>query len=239
MTPSEWIVFGVGVAAIVVSILALRENRASRLASFQPHLYFRDSRFGLRVDSRNVPRAIVVGAESDRSDFYVPDYTLELHNIGLGAAHTVKLSWTFDAEPVKARLVRLGDAMQTVTRESDVQFHFRVPPNREHGFGFVLQNSEQFSETWSFIRSGESVRVSLPETIRNAMTFIPYLEVTANGVAHTDVDIELNVIAVLKYCDIAGRILGASQQVIVQTYVAGTPSKTGRFGVGRLRFVPA
>ena len=133
-----------GLAAFVVSILVVREARASRLASFRPHLLFRDSRFRLSINSNNVPYATEIRAKEGSADWHIPNYVLELHNVGLGA----------------------GD------------------------------------------------------------------------VAHTDIDIGFTVIAQLKCRDLSNRVLKVSQALIIQSYVAGVPNKTGRFGAGKLRFVP-
>ncbi len=92
---------------IIISLLILREMKIQREKSYEPILFMKNCNFFLQKNPNGSPSFLKESAEEVR-DLYGPVSHIELHNIGLGAAHTIKIQWRYDHKHLTDTFKDLG-----------------------------------------------------------------------------------------------------------------------------------
>ncbi len=235
MTISDWVTLSVGVAAIIVAVVALLETRATRLASFRPRLFLADARFYMQLNSRNVPCRLVESLEELKASDLESHSRFRLTNVGLGAAHSISVHWKFDAEYIRSTLSRLGKESGLVGQSSEHQFFFRREDDRI-GFGFVVMDPSESDEIRSFLAPGKDLSILVPDAVKNAITFISYLEGFTHRVRHDFVSMPLCLGVNIAFRDIADKVHEQTISIEIEAYGGGDPLPSGVYGSTRLTF---
>jgi hypothetical protein len=170
-------------------------------------------------------------------DLHPKPFELELANIGLGAAHTIRLSWKYDKAKIIRELSELGRQSGRLHNISDGHFQYMFNVNdAEHGYRFRIARPSDVSTEIPFLKGGTIIRFVLPDTVKHMLTFLPYLKLLSLEFPHridiANRDVSIQVV----YLDISGLEHRQSFQLIVTGSAFGKEDQNGNYGTGSLMF---
>lgn len=230
--------FALGFAAIIVAILTLFETRRQRSASFRPRILVTDRQMVMSVNTAGVPCHLTVHVEDADDHFYVPDFKLDLTNVGLGPAISVSLSWKFNAKRLRSALLEESNELvdfRPVSADLPHAIQYRSPPNQDQGFNLLMDDDHKFSETWSFIGNEDNQVIDLPSTIYFAITFGSFFQNDEGKLLPYLTGKKPIAMMTIRFSDIANRLY--EQQIDVFAKSKNVRSNSGVYAVGKLRFV--
>jgi hypothetical protein len=220
---------------VCVSIGLLLEMRRQRQQSLQPQLFIRDQQFWLQKNSNGTP--CFMKLTSDYHDHsYGPEYHLKMENVGVGTAHSIGVYWRYPARQITREIVALGGSTKRLKNDYGNHFQYLFAEGGTVGYGFLLDDPADEKKSVSFLKSGESLSLRVPETIKNYLTFMPYLRLLKEGFPHS-IDIRLADLRIeFTYMDISGRQKRQVVGVYAEVYAMGKEEAGNNYGVGTLTF---
>jgi hypothetical protein len=220
---------------VLVALLTLREMAKQRRESYKPRLIFQNKNFFLQKNSNGTPCFLKENANAIRK-LYEPLFFLELKNIGLGSAHNIVVRWKYDQTKMIRRLSQYAQKTQLVRVNPDNHFEFLFDKESQKGYGFFINNSDEERTRMAFLCSNDSIKVKIPETLHNYITFIPYLELVAQGNPRR-VDVKPDEIRVVfEYFDIGGKKQVQRLRMAIEEYAYPEEDHNKNYGVGSVSF---
>jgi len=223
------------VIGIAVAIWTLREMIKERRESYKPRVMFQNQNFFLQKNSNGTP-CFLKETPDEEKEFYGRPFLLELKNIGLGSAHDISIKWVYDQHKMASRLKEYAGKTQLVRQDRDNHFELIFNKESKDGYGFFIKNSEEEKTKMAFLTANDSVKVRIPDTLHHYITFVPYLELIAQGKPRR-VDIKLNEIGVIfEYYDIGGKKQAQRLKVGIEEYAYAEEDHNKNYGVGTISF---
>jgi hypothetical protein len=220
---------------VALSFAVLLEMRRQRRQTYQPHLFLQNQRFWLEKNSNGTPCFMKPLADENKH-FYGPPYFLQLENIGAGAAHSIQIAWKYDADRIRNELAKLGTATNRVERDYANHFQYLFGGPGSIGYGFLIDDPPLEGEVLSYLKSGQNYQVRLPETIKNYVTFMPYLKLIERGFPHS-IELHTDRFSVeFTYSDISGRRHTERLFAKVEVFAFGKEDHEGNYAVGSVSF---
>lgn len=222
-------------AAILISLFVLFEMRKHRRESYKPWLFIKNKNFYLQKNPNGTP-CFLKETSNEIQDLYGHDYKLELHNVGLAAAHTIHIKWDYDHKKLLDEFTKLGTETSMLERTDVSHFEYLFGSEKQQGFGFSIRPPAEEHSELAFLRSGDIVNISIPETIKNCMTFVPYLELLSRKMPYR-VDRRDDGFSVrFKFLDISGKKHIQTLNIVVETFAYGKEFHGKNYGIGTLSF---
>ncbi|MCK5245004.1 MAG: hypothetical protein KAJ90_07015 [Desulfobacterales bacterium] len=220
---------------IVVAIWTLREMVKERRESYKPRVVFQNGNFFLQRNSNGTP-CFLKQAPDEEKDFYGPPFLLELKNIGLGSAHDISIKWVYDQGKMASRLKEYAGKTQLIRLKDNNHFEFMFNKESQDGYGFFIRSSEEEKVKMAFLSANDSVKVRIPDTLHHYITFVPYLELIAQGKPRR-VDIKSDEVGVVfEYYDIGGKKQLQLLKVGIEGFAFAEEDHNKNYGVGTISF---
>jgi hypothetical protein len=220
---------------IVVAILVLREMVKERRESYKPRVVFQNSNFFLQRNPNGTP-CFLKQAPDEEKDFYGSPFPLELKNIGLGSAHDISIKWVYDQTKIVSRLKMYADKTKLLRINGNNHFEFMFNKERPDGYGFFIRSSEEEKVKMAFLSTNDSIKVRIPDTLHHYITFVPYLELIAQGKSRR-VDVKSDEIGVVfEYYDIGGKKHVQRLKVGIKAYAFAEEDHDKNYGFGTISF---
>jgi hypothetical protein len=220
---------------VVVSIAVLFEMRKQRRQTYQPNLFLQNQHFWLETNSNGTPCFMKPLADENKH-FYGPPYYLKIENIGLGAAHSIRVAWKYDAKRIRKELDRLGSSTKRVVNDYGTHFQYLFSESGKTGYGFMIDDPPLEEEIVSFLKSGESYQLPLPESIKNYITFIPYLKLMKDKFPHSIEERTERFSVEFVMYDISGRRRRSRVFLYLNVVAFGKEDHAGNYAVGSFSF---
>ncbi len=221
---------------VCVSIGVLLEMRKQRQQSLQPQLFIKDQHFWLQKNHNGTP-CFMKQTPDKCSALYGPSYKLKMENIGVGTAHSIGVYWRYPAKHLIRDLISIGHVTNKL--KNDYENHFQYYFGEEEGtlsYGFVLDDNADETKSISYLKSGESIELNIPETIKNYLTFLPYLRLIKDGFPHS-IEIQTSDLRIeFTYTDISGRQQHQIVGVYATVYAMGINDPDDNYAIGTLTF---
>ncbi len=225
-------------AAILISIFVLIEMRKQRRESYKPWLFTKNKNFYLQKNP-NGTSCFLKEASDEIQDLYGHDYNLELHNVGLAAAHTIHIKWDYDHKKLLDEFTKLGTETGMLKRKDESHFEYLFDSEERQGYGFSIHPPAEERSKLAFLRSRDTVNIRIPETIKNYMTFVPYLELLSRKMPHR-VDLRDDGFSVrFEFLDISGKKHIQRLNIVIETFAYGKEFHGKNYGIGTLSFSTA
>jgi hypothetical protein len=197
---------------------------------------FQNKNFFLQKNPNGTP-CFLKETPDDEKEFYGRPFLLELKNIGLGSAHDISIKWVYDQHKMVSRLKEYAGKTQLLRQDSDNHFEFIFNKESQEGYGFLIKNSEEEKAKMAFLTANDLVKVRIPDTLHHYITFVPYLELIAQGKPRR-VDIKADEIGVIfEYYDIGGKKQAQRLKVGIEEYAYAEEDHNKNYGVGTLSFL--
>jgi hypothetical protein len=220
---------------IIVALWTLREMAKQRRESYKPRLIFQNKNFFLQKNPNGTPCFLKENSDPVR-ELYGPSFLLELKNIGLGSAHDIVIKWNYDQKKMDRRLSQYAQKTQLMRVNPHNHFEFLFDKESQSGYGFFIKNSDEERIRMAFLVSNDSVKVKIPETLHNYITFVPYLELVAQG-SPRRVDVKLDEIGIVfEYFDIGGKKQLQRLRMAIEEYAYPEEDHNKNYGVGSVSF---
>ncbi len=226
----------ISLALILLTYLTLREVSRQRRETYRPRLFVGKQMYYVQKNPNGTP-CFLKNENKKLNDLHAKPYELELANIGLGAAHTIRLSWKYDKSKIIKDLSELGRQSGQLHNVSDGHFQYMFNVNdAEHGYRFRIARPSEINSEIPFLKSGNSIRFALPDTVRHILTFFPYLKLLTLEFPHridiANRDVSIQVV----YLDISGQEHRQMFQLVVTGSAYGKEDQNGNYGSGALMF---
>jgi hypothetical protein len=226
----------ISLALILLTYLTLREVSRQRRETYRPRLFVGKQMYYVQKNPNGTP-CFLKNENKKLHDLHAKPYELELANIGLGAAHTIRLSWKYDKSKIIKDLSELGRQSGRLHNVSDGHFQYMFNVNdAEHGYRFRIARPSEINSEIPFLKSGNSIRFALPDTVRHILTFFPYLKLLTLEFPHridiANRDVSIQVV----YLDISGQEHRQMFQLVVTGSAYGKEDQNGNYGSGALMF---
>jgi len=226
----------ISLALILLTYLTLREVSRQRRETYRPRLFVGKQMYYVQKNPNGTP-CFLKNENKKLNDLHAKPYELELANIGLGAAHTIRLSWKYDKSKIIKDLSELGRQSGRLHNVSDGHFQYMFNVNdAEHGYRFRIARPSEINSEIPFLKSGNSIRFALPDTVRHILTFFPYLKLLTLEFPHridiANRDVSIQVV----YLDISGQEHRQMFQLVVTGSAYGKEDQNGNYGSGALMF---
>jgi len=218
-----------------VSLLVLREMQKQRRQAYRPHLFLQNQNFWLEKNSNGIPCFMKPLADENKR-FYGPPYYLHLENIGAGAAHSVEVAWRYDADRIRKELVQLGSVTKRVENDYGIHFQYFFSLPEKVAYGFNIDDPPLEEQVVSYLKSGDSYQVLLPSTIKNYITFVPYLRLIEQGFPHSIEDRTERFSVDFTYSDISGKRHTEHLCIDTEVIAFGNEDHEGNYGIGSFSF---
>jgi hypothetical protein len=223
------------VIGIAVAIWTLREMVKERRESYRPRLMFQNKNFFLQKNSNGTP-CFLKETPEDEKQFYGDPFFLELKNIGLGSAHDISIKWVYDQPKMLRRLAEYDDKTKQVRQDGDNHFQFLFDKENQDGYGFFIKDSEEEKTKTAFLTTNDSIKVRVPDTLHHYITFVPYLELVAQGQPRR-ADIKVHEIGVIfEYYDMGGKKQSRRLKVEIEEYAYAEEDHNKNYGFGTISF---
>jgi hypothetical protein len=220
---------------VVISIAVLLEMRKQRSQSFQPQIFFQEQNIWLERNSDGTP-CIMKTKPEPNEHFFGPAFLVKLENIGIGSAHSIEVLWSYDEKAMRKELSRLGKTTAKAENDygSHFQYYFGEPSGL--GYGFMIDEPPYERKSISFLKSGQSTELPIPESIKNYVTFMPYLRLIEAEFPRR-IDFRLDQYKVLlRYQDLSGKTIKQVISVHIEIYAFGKDDLENNYAVGTIAF---
>ena len=223
-------------ALILLTYLVLREISRQRSEAYKPRLFVGKQIYYVQKNPNGTP-CFLKSDSKKLENLYAKPYELELTNIGLGAAHTIRVSWKYDKSRIINELSELGRQSGRLHGTRDGHFQYMFNSNdMEHGYGFRIARPSEINSETPFLRAGTTIRFMLPDSIKHLLTFAPYLKLLTlefpNRIEIANRDVALEII----YKDISGQEHKQLFQMVANGSAFGKEDQYGNYGTGYLTF---
>ena len=126
----------ISLALVLVTYLTLREVSRQRKEAYRPRLFVGKQSYFLQKNPNGTP-CFLKNDSKTLHDLHAKPYELELANIGLGAAHTIRVSWKYDKTSIIREMTELGRQSGRLHNVSNGHFQYMFNVNdAEHGYRF-------------------------------------------------------------------------------------------------------
>jgi hypothetical protein len=226
----------ISLALILMTYLILREVSRQRKEAYRPRLFVGKQLYYVQKNPNGTP-CFLKNDNKKLHDLHAKPYELELANIGLGAAHTIRLSWKYDKTKIIKELSELGRQSGRLHNISDGHFQYMFNVNDgEHGYRFRIARPSEINTEIPFLKSGAVIRFVLPDTVKHMLTFLPYLKLLTLEFPHR-IDIANREVSIqIVYLDISGQEHTQMFQLVVTGSAFGKEDQNGNYGIGALIF---
>src|SRR5208337_2412785 len=226
----------ISLALILVTYLTLREISLQRKEAYRPRLFVGKQACFLQKNPNGTP-CFLKNENKKLNDLHAKPYELELANIGLGAAHSIRLSWKYDKAKINKDLTELGRQSGRLHTVSNGHFQYMFNVNdAEHGYRFRIARPAEIGSEIPFLKAGAATKFVLPDTVRHLLTFSPYLKLLSLEFPHrieiANTDVSIQVV----YLDIAGQEHRQLFQLVFTGAAFGKEDQNGNYGTGALMF---
>jgi hypothetical protein len=206
-----------------------------RRESYKPRVVFQNGKFFLQRNSNGTP-CFLKQQPGEEKNFYGPQFFLEIKNIGLGAAHDISIKWVYDQSKMVSRLKEYAEKTQLLKINDNNHFEYMFNRDSRDGFGLFIRSSEEEKVKMAFLTVNDSVEVKIPETLHSYLTFVPYLELIAQG-SPRRVDITSDEFGVVfEYYDIGGKKQVQRMKVAIEEYAFAEEDQNKNYVVGTISF---
>jgi len=226
----------ISLALILLAYLTLREISRQRRETYRPRLFVGKQMYYVQKNPNGTP-CFLKNDNKKLHDLHAKPFELELANIGLGAAHTIRLSWKYDKARIIKELSELGRQSGRLHNISNGHFQYMFNVNdAEHGYRFRIARPSEINSEIPFLKGGNIIRFALPDTIRHILTFFPYLKLLTLEFPHR-IDIANRDVSIqILYLDISGQEHKQLFQLVVAGSAYGKDDQNGNYGSGSLMF---
>ncbi|MBA7670084.1 hypothetical protein ES703_78227 [subsurface metagenome] len=222
-------------AAILISLLVLLEIQKQRRESYKPWLFIKNKNFYLQRNPNGTP-CFLKDVSDEIEDLYGNTYDLEFHNVGLAAAHTIHIRWGYNLDRLEGEFDRLGVETGILKKAGDGHFEYIFETKTQHGYGFTINPPKEEQIELAFLRSGDVVNIRIPETIKNYLTFVPYLELLSSQMPYR-VDLRNEEFTVtFEFFDISGKKHIQKLRILIVTFAYEKETHDKNYGVGSMSF---
>ena len=226
----------VTLALILLAYLTLKEVSRQRRETYRPRLFVGKQMFYAQKNPNGTP-CFLKNESRKVHDLHARPFELELANIGLGAAHTIKLSWKYDKTRIIRELSELGRQSGRLHTISAGHFQYMFNVNdADHGYRFRIARPAEVNTEIPFLKGGTTIRFVLPDTVKHMLTFLPYLKLLSLEFPHR-IDIANQEVSLqVAYLDISGQEHRQLFQLVVTGSAFGKEDQNGNYGTGSLMF---
>ncbi len=226
----------ISLALIFVTYLTLREVSRQRKEAYSPRLFVGKQAYFVQKNPNGTP-CFLKSDSRKLHDLHAKPYELELANIGLGAAHTIRLSWKYDKAKIIKEMTELGRQSGRLHNISNGHFQYMFNVNdAEHGYRFRIARPAEISSEIPFLKAGAVTKFVLPDTVRHLLTFSPYLKLLSLEFPHRIEIANRDVSIQVAYLDVAGNEHTQLFQLVVTGSALGKDDQNGNYGTGALTF---
>jgi hypothetical protein len=226
----------ISLALILLTYLTLREVSRQRKEAYRPRLFVGKQAYFVQKNPNGTP-CFLKNDNRKLHDLHAKPYELELANIGLGAAHTIRLSWKYDKVKIIKEMTELGRQSGRLHNSSNGHFQYMFNVNDpEHGYRFRIARPAEINSEIPFLKAGAVARFVLPDTVRHVLTFYPYLKLLTLEFPHRIEVANRDVSIQIVYLDVAGQEHRQSFQLVVSGFAFGKEDQNGNYGTGALTF---
>ena len=155
-------------------------------------------------------------------------YTINLTNIGLCAAHDIRIQIIYDIEEILSQF----HGFDKIVLNDDGNVQYKMVSG--NSYGIRIDNSYKEEKHISYLLSTETYELALPDIIHNVITILPYLKLQAGKLRKGDEQINDNFSIRLSYRDISNREYIEINKIIIKTYLA---FDSQFYGVGDITFI--
>jgi hypothetical protein len=220
---------------VCISVGLLLETRKQRQQSYQPQLFIRDQQFWLEKNPNGTP-CFMKSTSEHRAQLYGPQFVLKLENVGVGTAHSIGVYWRYPARRYTREVIDLGKSTKRLVNDYQNHFQYLFNEGADTGYGFLLDDPSDEKRSVSFMKSGETLDIRLPETIKNYLTFMPYLQLMKDSFPHS-IDLKLTDIGIdFIFSDISGRQRRQRISIYIEIYAMGQEQYDSNYAFGTLFF---
>ena len=226
----------IALALVLATYLTLREVSRQRKEAYRPRLFVGKQAYFVQKNPNGTPCFLKSDAKR-LNDLHAKPYELELANIGLGAAHTIRLGWRYDKTKIIREMTELGRQSGRLRSISNGHFQYMFNLNdTEHGYRFRIARPSEIKSEIPYLNARSAAKFALPDTVRHILTFSPYLKLLSmefpDRIETTNHDVAIQIV----YMDIAGKEHTQSFQLVVTGSAFGKEDQNGNFGAGALTF---
>ena len=223
--------------AVIISLFTLCEMKKQRAKSYEPTLFMKNCNFFLQKNPNGTP-AFLKDSADEIKNLYGPEFYVELHNIGLGAAHTIKIEWSYDHKHLIKTFEDLGlkTGLLKVNNNYHFEYLFKKEETTDQGYSFVIRNPDEEKIEYAFLRSGDVIRVRIPETLKNFLTFLPYLKFVAEGKPYRVTIKSQDFYVKFRFKDVGGKKHGKKLRVDIDEYAYCSEGDEKNYGAGSITF---
>ena len=226
----------IALALILLTYLTLREVSRQRKEAYRPRLFVGKQAYFVQKNPNGTP-CFLKNDNRKLHDLHAKPYELELANIGLGAAHTIRLTWKYDKGKIIKEMTELGRQSGRLHNISNGHFQYTFNINdAEHGYRFRIARPSEIGSEIPFLKAGGVARFVLPDTVRHILTFYPYLKLLTLEFPHRIEVANRDVSIQIVYLDVAGQEHTQLFQLVVTGSAFGKEDQNGNYGTGALVF---
>ncbi len=226
----------ISLALILLVYLTLREVSRQRRETYRPRLFVGKQLYSVQKNPNGTP-CFLKNDNKKLHDLHAKPYELELANIGLGAAHAIRLSWKYDKAKIIKELSELGRQSGRLHNISNGHFQYMFNVNdAEHGYRFRIARPAEINSEIPFLKAGNIIRFTLPDTVRHILTFFPYLKLLTLEFPHRIDIANRDVFIQIVYLDISGQEHRQLFQMVATGFAFGKEDQNGNYGSGSLVF---
>ena len=224
----------ISLALILVMYLTLREVSRQRKEAYRPRLFVGKQPYFVQKNPNGTP-CFLKSDGKKLHDLHAKPYELELANIGLGAAHMIRLSWKYDKAKIIKEMTELGRQSGRLHNVSSGHFQYMFNVNdAEHGYRFRIARPSEINSEIPFLKAGAVAKFVLPDTVRHILTFYPYLKLLSLEFPHRIEIANQDVSIQIVYLDISGQEHRQTFQLVVTGVALGKEDQNGNYGTGAL-----
>jgi len=221
---------------VLIALFTLFEIRKGRQKAYEPKLFFSNMTFWLQKNANGTP--CILKSDSRKSDGSSSDpfFSIDIHNIGLGAANTISIKWVYDQREIIKKFEELGKQTKLLMAIKEGYFHYIFGNEPDQGYGFIISSSEDSKEEISFLTPNQSTKTKMPEALSNYLTFIPYLElINQNNPMRIALNID-DFKVLCTYFDTGGKKHKQTINLSIQVYVYSKEFHENNYGIGTITF---
>jgi len=163
-------------AGVIVAIFTLRAIRLQRQKAYEQQLFLSNVTVWMQKNLNGTPCVLKPDWKRQNSQHSLPFFNLEMHNIGLGAANTIRIIWLYNRSKIIEKFKRLGSQTKLLKVNGEGHFEYLFKEESNTGYGFIIKPTEESEVELSFLAANNKESIRMPQALYNYLTFIPYLE---------------------------------------------------------------